>query len=101
MGPKFNVPYTKKNLPVNHLLSEVRDLLQSLPEEQEEQKGLIRHEVVRVITSHKLRFESQYTAQDIFALNYKKEAKQFLSENPNIIITKTDKENITCAGHVQ
>ena len=55
MGPKYNLPYVKKELPIKNVISEVENLIRNIPDDQLDEKDEMRRQITRSITSFKLR----------------------------------------------
>lgn len=65
LGPKFNLPYDNKNLPIKNIISEVENIIREIPEEHTEEKDEIRRQISTSISSFKLRGNINKSPQDI------------------------------------
>lgn len=97
MGPKYNLPYDKKELPIKNVISEVEDLIKNIPDDPLDEKDEMRRQITRSITSFKLRENIHKTPQDLFSMKYFKETKTFLNDHPEITIVRADKGNVSIA----
>lgn len=88
LGPKFNLHTTVKDINLEILLAHVEQLVSKI---QESKRNLVRSKITSIITSHIHRFK------DVRNLETKliNEVKQFLRENDELLVLKSDKGGVT------
>lgn len=88
LGPKFAYPPERRDISVKHLLADVEQAISWAPKEAQ---NILRAKTTNVITNHlnKNRDVSSTTTQML------KQTRKFLSENPDIVVTDSDKGGVT------
>lgn len=92
LGPKFNMDV--KEIPYHEIIASVECGMYSV---NEPEKTLLRNEVCNILKNNKIH-KNQHRTKDFrvkFLRHRVKEAKEFLRENQNLIVTRADKGNIT------
>ena len=92
-GPKFALPMTKKQMPVLQYIADIEDCIQTLPNNESKEKA--RSKFTRTIDLYQRK--PQNTVTDKHVLSTVEQTKQFLKQNPNILILNADKGNKTVA----
>ncbi|XP_050502963.1 uncharacterized protein LOC126882192 [Diabrotica virgifera virgifera] len=91
LGNKFSIePKLGKDLQIKSLLADLEQIISSLPSELEQNS--VRARSTNIITNHILNTSrSSYT----FFNNLYFKTRQFLKSNPDLVVTKADKGNVT------
>lgn len=89
LGPKFGVPPTVRDISIAHLLSDLEYMSRTI--ENPNKRDLIRAQTTNIVTNfvHKdpgrhNQFNNMYT-----------ECKKFIKEHPDLLISRSDKGNVT------
>lgn len=90
LGPKFGLPVTPKDIDVFKLITEVECIISNIPETEQD---LARSKATNLITNY-IHFNSHLNCS---SYSLEKDTKKFLKDNPNLIITQSDKGNVTVA----
>lgn len=93
-GPRFNLPYSFHNLPLDQLIIDCEFILSSIGDE--ETKIQTRNCVINILTN--FLYRSQWVNRSIDSRNVLKicnETTQFLKTNNNLMLTNADKGNTT------
>jgi len=95
MGPKFNLGFSKTEIPIPKILSEVESIVE--PIKSENNKNKLRAKAVNIITNHKFHHDSNRTMIERKISETKTSTKTFLETHKDIVICRADKGNITVA----
>ncbi|XP_072383799.1 uncharacterized protein [Diabrotica undecimpunctata] len=91
LGNKFSIePKLGKDFQVKTLLADLEYIISSLPSELEQ--NLIRSRTTNIITNHILNTSK---SSNTFFHNLYTKTKKFLKYNPELLVTKADKGNVT------
>lgn len=93
LGPKFGLESGTKDVPISVLLSQVEDIIQALPPNEQD---VSRSRAANMITNSYLSVASQMSRISPFNTIYNK-TQTFLKSNPDIFITRADKGSTTVA----
>lgn len=92
LGPKFNLD--RRQVPYHEIISSVELGICSMVESE---KTLVRNEVCNILNNNKIH-ANQHSCKDFkekILRGRLKETKEFLKSNPELLVTKADKGNIT------
>lgn len=92
LGPKFSIPPTVKDIPMKRLLANVESIIEL---GEEDSKNIMRAKVTNIITNYvqEKRHDCSYIRQMF------QKSRKFLKENPQLIVTTSDKGNVTVIMH--
>ena len=93
LGPKFTLNATTHDVPIAVLLSQVENIIQALPSDQQD---LYRARVTNIITNSYLSNAPRWSRLSALTSLYNK-TRIFLKNNPDILITQADKGGTTVA----
>lgn len=91
LGEKFALPTCKKTFSPIHLIAEVEQAIQTIPEES--QREISRNKFSRTILKHSNTMTNN--SKETFILNTYYKTQKLLKDNNNIIVTNADKGNKT------
>lgn len=91
LGPKFCLPTTNKKIPVNEIISSVEHVLEKLPFTE---RNHIRTPLCNILYNISTKPDN-FSNVDRVILEYQKKTFQFKRDNPDILILKADKGEIT------
>lgn len=90
LGPKFSLPITPTDINMFKLISEVESIIQYIPIDEQ---NLIRSKVTNTITHYfHANINNKPPTSEILS-----KTKKFLKDHPDLIVTKSDKGNVTVA----
>ncbi|XP_060525272.1 uncharacterized protein LOC132701408 [Cylas formicarius] len=92
LGPKFSLPVSPQHIDIFKLLSEVEITIQN---SDEQKRDLLRTRATNLITNYIN--SSVVTSVAPPTYDIERRTKRFLKANPNLVITKSDKGNVTVA----
>lgn len=88
LGPKFAYPPTNRDISIKHLLADVELAISWAPKETH---NILRAKTTNVITNYmKKNSEVTNISTEMF-----KQTRKFLKQNPDIVVTNSDKGNVT------
>ena len=91
LGPKFALPYINiKEIPTYKILTDTESIIQNIKDQHDQ--DIARFQISNAIYSF-LNHKFNTTAKDKFIYNSFLDAKNFLKQNSNIIVLKSDKGN--------
>ena len=90
LGPKFSLPMSPQDVDIFTLISEVETAIQYI---EPENQNLIRSQITNAITNF-VHAGSHFSSPSVMI---EKETKKFLKDNSHLIITRSDKRNVTVA----
>ncbi|XP_044760848.1 uncharacterized protein LOC123318294 [Coccinella septempunctata] len=88
-GPKFNVPFLKKEIPVPRIIADVEYYISSR-EVNETFRDTLRADFVNLLTNYLHRVNGRVDVHDKMVRNFNI-TKRFLKDNNDIIVNKSDK----------
>ena len=88
LGPKFSLPISPKEVDIFRLISEIESIITCIPVGEQD---LVRSRATNLVTNF-IHFNSYFQppSQDL-----ENETKRFLKNHLNLIVTKSDKGNVT------
>lgn len=90
LGPKFSIePVVGKDIPIKNVLADIEYIVSHF--EDNDTKNILTAKVTNVITNHIHNNKSNNTFYNKMYIK----TKIFLKNNPNLILTKSDKGNVT------
>lgn len=92
LGPKFAVCPEKNEIPIEYLIADVEDIIES--NEDKTTHNSMRSKATTIISNH-LKKHSQKNSKQIILQKTYKSTKKFLKDHPELVVTSADKGNIT------
>ena len=89
LGPKFSLPFLRKDINIPTLLSDVEFIIKQFPDEK---RNIIRAKATNIITNF---IHNPKNNDDKFYSKILNKTRTFLKANKNLIITNSDKGNKT------
>lgn len=93
MGPKFAVKPTKNEIPIAKMIADVEDVIAS--NNNQPARNDLRSRTSTTILNYIHTTESTNNHNDILMQQAYKSTKNFLNNNPQLIVTESDKGNVT------
>lgn len=97
LGPKFNLPYKSKMLPIKNLVCDIENIVNQIEDHGIKQD--LKSQSVVLMSNHKFMNDRFLTNRDLYLLQIHKQARVFLNEHEELVILKSDKGNITIAEY--
>lgn len=88
LGPKFAFPPSNKDISMKHLLAEVEEVVVTAPSNMQ---NILRAKATNAVTNY---IKKNENTRDILS-EMQQKTKSFIRGNPDMIITKSDKGNVT------
>lgn len=92
LGNKFNMKVPNEKTPVAKIIPNLEPVIQNLPQTQERIE--LRNKLCNILTNHK-KARQKKSALDVIINEQTVITKEFIKNNPDIVVLNADKGNVT------